>query len=129
MARIRGRNTKPELIVRKLLHGAGYRFRLHVSGLPGRPDVAFSSRRKAIFVHGCFWHQHRDCRLARVPRSRVDYWNAKFARNRARDQVTLDRLAALGWDVLVVWECETACEASLMPRLRRFLGPTRSSCR
>src|SRR5262245_30962610 len=85
MARIRGVDTQPELVVRRLLHGMGYRYRLHYSKLPGRPDLAFPSRRKVIFVHGCFWHSHEQCEFARVPKTRPDYWLAKFERNKARD--------------------------------------------
>ena len=123
MARIRSVNTQPELIVRKLLHGMGYRYRLHYSKLPGRPDVAFPSRRKVIFVHGCFWHAHEHCEFARVPKTRPDYWQAKFASNRARDAATLTRVNALDWAALVVWECEVDNLTALKRRLTRFLGP------
>jgi DNA mismatch endonuclease Vsr len=123
MGRIRRADTKPEMIVRRLLHALGYRFRLQWKPVPGRPDVAFPARRKAIFVHGCFWHQHEGCRLSRVPATRTDFWRAKFDRNRARDARDLGRCAELGWGVLVVWECEARDSPELRDRLRGFLGP------
>lgn len=126
MARIRRANTKPEMIVRKLLHKLGYRFRLQWKDAPGRPDIAFPGRRKIIFVHGCFWHQHEGCRLAHVPGTRRDFWEAKFARNRARDARDLDRAESLGWKVLVIWECEVSGQATLEERLKDFVGPTNS---
>jgi DNA mismatch endonuclease (patch repair protein) len=124
MSLVRGRDTKPEIIVRKLTHGMGYRYRLHVSALPGRPDLAFSSRRRVIFVHGCFWHRHPDpaCKLARLPKSRLDFWRPKLEANRARDIANQQRLTALGWRALVVWECETGDKAALAARIRSFLG-------
>lgn len=124
MARIRGRDTKPELTVRRLLHALGYRFRIQARGLPGRPDVALTRRRKAVFVHGCFWHQHEGCRAAQVPKTRVDFWTEKFARNRRRDAAALEALEALGWSALVVWECELRRPQDLALRLQGFLGPT-----
>lgn len=125
MARIRRADTKPEWIVRRLLHRAGYRFRLQWRAVPGRPDVAFPARRKAIFVHGCFWHQHEGCRLAHVPATRSEFWEAKFTRNRERDARALARAEAEGWDAVVVWECETRDATGLEERLRRFLGAPR----
>ena len=106
MSRIRSRNTKPEIVVRKALHAAGLRFRLHRKDLPGRPDLVFPSRRLAVFVDGCFWHQH-GCRLSHIPRSRLTYWEPKLARNRQRDDVNRRSLSQAGWTVLSVWECET----------------------
>lgn len=123
MARIRGGNTKPELIVRKLLHGLGYRYRLHYAKLPGKPDLAFVSRRKVIFVHGCFWHRHKICEFSRVPKTRTDYWLAKFSANRKRDRLALRKIAKLGWSALVVWECEIGSTKALETNLVRFLGP------
>jgi DNA mismatch endonuclease (patch repair protein) len=122
MRAVRRQHTTPELVVRRLLHAAGYRYRLHDSRLPGSPDLVFSRRRKVIFVHGCFWHGH-DCRSSLNPKSRVDYWDAKIARNRARDQKNAERLQKDGWGVLCVWECETAKgrEKSLKGRLISFL--------
>ncbi|MFL6759460.1 very short patch repair endonuclease [Sphingomonas sp.] len=123
MAAIKGRNTQPERIVRSTLHAAGYRFRIHYNALPGRPDVAFPGRRKAIQVHGCFWHAH-GCGGSHTPATRTEYWAAKFARNKARDARQLAEAKERGWDVMVVWECELKDKA-LPDRLRAFVGPTR----
>lgn len=123
MAAVKGRDTKPEMIVRRAAHALGRRFRLHRKDLPGRPDLVFARDRKAIFVHGCFWHGHDCKRGARLPKTNVDYWQAKIARNVARDQAALKELAAAGWRTLVVWECETKDAAALHDRLARFLGP------
>lgn len=123
MARIRRANTKPERIVRRLLHRLGYRFRLQWKPAPGRPDVAFPGRRKAIFVHGCFWHQHEGCKLSHVPETRREFWKSKFDRNRARDARNLLEAGLQGWDCLVVWECEVAVLDGLAERLTVFLGP------
>lgn len=123
MASVRSKNTAPELVVRRLAHAMGYRYRLHVEGLPGRPDVVFPARRKVIFVHGCFWHGHEDCRSGRVrPQSNVAYWGPKLARNRARDAANLAALAEAGWSALVVWGCELRDEEALRARLAQFLG-------
>ena len=121
MSRVRGRNTQPELLVRRLLHRMGYRFRLQAKELPGRPDVVFRPRRKAIFVHGCFWHRH-GCRRTTTPRSNVAFWNAKFARNVERDRNAVEALETEGWGVIIIWECETADGQALEGRLRAFLG-------
>ena len=123
MSAIRGKNTKPELTVRKMLHAMGYRFRLHRKDLPGNPDIVFPGRLKAIQVHGCFWHQHPNCREGRIPSSRHEYWKEKLSRNVARDGQSLAALGALGWDVLVIWECETGKDSNLANRLVAFLGP------
>jgi DNA mismatch endonuclease (patch repair protein) len=123
MGRIRGRDTKPELIVRRLVHRMGYRYRLHVSHLPGRPDLVFPSRRKIIFVHGCFWHQHPACRDATLPRSRTEFWSTKLRQNVQRDTRQLHVLKRLGWDILVIWECE-ASDEELPRRLVDFLART-----
>jgi DNA mismatch endonuclease (patch repair protein) len=124
MSRIKGRDTKPEMIVRRLVHGLGYRYRLHVGQLPGRPDLVFRSRRRVIFVHGCFWHRHTDpaCRLARLPKSRLDFWKPKLEANASRDATNQTRLGVLGWRVLVVWECETADQDALRSRIESFIG-------
>lgn len=129
MARVRGRDTGPEMVVRRLLYAAGYRYRVQARGLPGRPDLAFPRRRAAVFVHGCFWHSHDCPRGSRTPRANAEFWRAKFSRNRARDVETLARLHALGWRALVVWECELADRDALGARLRAFLGPTRAERR
>jgi DNA mismatch endonuclease (patch repair protein) len=113
MAAIRKRDTAPELRVRRALHAAGLRFRLHRADLPGTPDIVLPRCRVAILVHGCFWHQHPGCRLARRPRGNREYWDPKLARNVARDAATRDALTALGWRVIVVWECETRSAARL----------------
>lgn len=106
MARVKGRDTGPERLVRRALWAAGLRYRLHAADLPGRPDLVFRGRLVALFVHGCFWHQHAGCPRARLPRDNAEYWQAKLARNQARDAAALAALAALGWRALVVWECE-----------------------
>ena len=124
MRRIRGRDTKPELAVRRLLYGLGYRYRLHAQELPGRPDIVFRNRRKAIFVHGCFWHQHEGCRGATTPKTRTAYWMRKFAANRVRDAASLRELSRMGWSALIIWECETRMPAALSSRLSSFLEQT-----
>jgi DNA mismatch endonuclease (patch repair protein) len=106
MSRIRSMDTRPELIVRRLAHSLGYRFRLHRRDLPGVPDLAFPSRRKVVFVHGCFWHRHPRCRFAYSPKSNCEFWATKFAANRARDRRAIRQLRAAGWNPLVIWECE-----------------------
>jgi DNA mismatch endonuclease, patch repair protein len=121
MRAIRSKDMKPELAVRRLAHRLGYRFRLHRSDLPGKPDLVFGPRRKVIFVHGCFWHCH-NCKAAHVPRSNRDYWGPKLERNRLRDQKNLAALAVAGWQSLIVWECETWDENGLAERLKKFLG-------
>ncbi len=106
MSRIRGRDTKPEVLVRSLLHRMGYRFRLHRTDLPGKPDIVLPKYRTIVLVHGCFWHRHRNCRFAYTPKSRMEFWNAKFARNVERDLDVRRQLRKLGWKVVVVWECQ-----------------------
>lgn len=105
MSGIRGSNTKPEVLVRKALFAAGYRYRLQRRDLPGRPDVVMPGRKVAIFVHGCFWHHHQDCRFAKVPATRPEFWDEKLKTNKTRDARCLSELQAMGWRVLVVWEC------------------------
>ncbi len=124
MALIRGRDTKPEIIVRRMLHAMGYRYRLHAKDLPGRPDIVFRSRRKAILVHGCFWHRHPDpaCKLARMPKSRVQFWERKLEGNRERDAANEARLKEMGWKVLTVWECELRDLEQLGNKLSSFIG-------
>ncbi|TBZ21001.1 DNA mismatch endonuclease Vsr [Rhizobium leguminosarum bv. viciae] len=109
MSRIRGRDTKPEMRVRRALHAAGLRYRLHEKGLPGKPDLVFRSRRIVLFVHGCFWHQHPDpnCKLSRMPKSKLEFWRPKLEGNRLRDEKNRSALEAEGWTVVEVWECET----------------------
>ena len=121
MARIRKTDTKPEMLVRRLVHAMGYRFRLHVRGLPGNPDIVLPRHRKAILVHGCFWHRH-DCPDGRkLPRSKPEYWGPKLERNQRRDEADVVRLRELGWDVLIVWECQVRREDLVSDRLQRFL--------
>lgn len=122
MSRIRSKNTVPELKVRALVHGMGYRFRIHRRDLPGSPDLVFPSRRKVIFVHGCFWHRHGKCALSRMPKSRVDFWTTKLNANVARDVATVKNLRKAGWKVLVVWECQLS-GFDLGKRITTFLGP------
>ncbi|MGH6918389.1 MAG: very short patch repair endonuclease [Geminicoccaceae bacterium] len=106
MASIRKRDTRPEIAVRRALHAQGLRFRLHRNDLPGTPDVVLPGRRLAVFVHGCFWHQHPGCKWSRMPSGNTSYWGPKLARNVARDAKARQQLEALGWNVLVVWECD-----------------------
>lgn len=113
MAGIRSKNTRPEIIVRKVLHSIGYRFRLHRDDLPGSPDIVLPGRNIAIFVHGCFWHRHAQCRLATLPATRREFWNAKFEANVNRDQNAIFQLRSKGWRVLLVWECSTKSEVGL----------------
>jgi DNA mismatch endonuclease (patch repair protein) len=121
MQSVRQKDTGPELTVRRLAHGLGFRFRLHRRDLPGRPDLVFPGRRKAVFVNGCFWHGHDGCSKGRLPKSRRDYWVPKIARNKERDAAAVERLKAAGWRVLTVWQCETRNPAALARRLRNFL--------
>jgi DNA mismatch endonuclease (patch repair protein) len=121
MRRIQKRDTKPELAVRRMTHAMGFRFRLHRRDLPGVPDLVLPRHQKAIQIHGCFWHQHEGCRLARQPKSRLDYWLPKLARNAERDHETRAALEAAGWSYLVIWECETQKPEMLQSILRRFL--------
>lgn len=126
MAAIRGKNTKPEIIVRRLLHGLGYRYRLHRKDLPGRPDLAFPSRRTAVFVHGCFWHSHT-CKYGSVqPATNASFWSDKRAANVARDARQQAALEKAGWSIFVVWECETKNPEPLEAALVRFLDTDRS---
>lgn len=113
MALVKSRDTKPEIRVRKALWTAGLRYRLHVPGLPGKPDVVFPGRKLAIFVHGCFWHRHPGCARTRIPKTRQEFWEHKFAGNVERDQRKIAGLEELGWKVLVIWECETENAAQL----------------
>lgn len=122
MRAVPSRNTRPEIRVRQIVHRLGYRFRLHRDDLPGKPDIAFPSHQKAIFVHGCFWHQHNGCRRASVPQSNSRFWRNKLTRNAVRDAKQLVAIKKCGWQALVVWECEIKNEKLLTSRLRRFLG-------
>jgi DNA mismatch endonuclease (patch repair protein) len=125
MAKIRSGDTKPEMVVRRLLHARGYRYRLHRKDLPGKPDLVFGPRRKAIFIHGCFWHQHDapKCLDGRKPKSNTGYWHSKLERNVERDRRHLAKLAEHGWEALVIWECQTKDTEALLRQIEAFLGP------
>lgn len=123
MRSVRGKNTRPEMVVRRLAHRLGYRFRLHRRDLPGSPDLVFPARRAVIFVHGCFWHQHDCPRGARRPSSNASYWHPKLARNVERDGEVRQRLGDEGWRVLAIWECEMRDSEQLSRRLTGFLDP------
>ena len=123
MSRIKSSNTSVELTVRRLIHGMGYRYRLHSKGLPGKPDIVFGPRRKVIFVHGCFWHQHpsTDCPDNRIPKSNLAYWQPKLERNQKRDSDNQQALLDSGWESLIVWECELRVPSALSERIKQFL--------
>lgn len=122
MAAIRSENTGPEMAIRTIIHRLGYRYRLHVRSLPGRPDLVFPSRRKVVFVHGCFWHRHPKCRYATSPKTRKEFWQGKFASNVARDRRATRKLRRMGWAVLTVWACELKKRDKLTERLNDFLS-------
>ena len=121
MARVRSRDTKPERAVRRLISNLGCRYRLHARDLPGRPDIVLRRSHKAIFVHGCFWHRHRSCALARIPKSRTAFWINKLEGNRLRDLRNERRIRKLGWQTLKIWECELRNLAKVEAKVRRFL--------
>lgn len=123
MARIRDKNTKPEIIVRKLVYALGYRYRLHVSNLPGKPDLVFRKPKKVIFVQGCFWHRH-SCRFGKVkPKQNRKYWETKFSKNVARDKANIKKLKKEGWQIKEIWECQIRRSDFLIKILQRFLSP------
>jgi len=121
MSKVRSKDTKPEKVVRSLLHKSGFRFRLHRDDLPGRPDIVLPKHQKVIFVHGCFWHGHEGCKRSSRPESNVEYWDKKLDRNIERDRRNRRDLRRLGWKVLVVWECETKRYRHLVRKIKRFL--------
>ena len=125
MRRVRGKDTKPERAVRRIATDMGYRYRLQYSKLPGRPDLAFPGRRRVIWVHGCYWHRHDGCRLASTPKSHIQFWQEKFEANQSRDLKNADMVRQLGWQVLVIWQCETRNEDSVGAKIAEFLGPTK----
>jgi DNA mismatch endonuclease (patch repair protein) len=124
MRRVRSVDTFPELFVRRWLHRRGFRFRLHRASLPGTPDIVLPRHRVVVFVHGCFWHRHEGCPRSSVPKTNVEYWTAKFARNVARDAVVRGQLAELGWTIIVVWECEIRAELFAARLLKALEGGT-----
>jgi DNA mismatch endonuclease (patch repair protein) len=128
MRAIRSKDMRPELAVRSLVHRLGYRFRLHRKDLPGKPDLVFVSRRKVIFVHGCFWHAHK-CKIAHAPKSNLAYWGPKLEHNRVRDGKNVEALRADGWTTMVIWECEIRSERTLKKRIRAFLSANAASWR
>ena len=122
MSHIRDKETGPEWAVRRLVHALGFRYRLHVKGLPGKPDLVLARHRKVIFVHGCFWHRHKDCERARLPNSRGEFWLPKLQANATRDARNARRLRNLGWGVMTIWECQLIDIERLTSRIRRFLN-------
>ncbi|MDX8410370.1 MAG: DNA mismatch endonuclease Vsr [Mariprofundaceae bacterium] len=124
MSRIRRADTKPEMTVRRLVHGMGYRYRLHAKELPGHPDLVFRPRKKVIFVHGCFWHQH-GCSQYRMPKSRKEFWLPKLRKNVERDQYVYQQLETRGWGILLIWECQLKNTISLRQHIKEFLGGPR----
>jgi DNA mismatch endonuclease (patch repair protein) len=122
MSHIRSKNTAPEMIVRRVVHGMGYRYRLHRKDLPGKPDLVFPGRHKIIFVHGCVWHQHIGCKDGHLPKSNHKYWIPKLDRNTKRDKKAMEALAEMGWEVLVIWECEITNRDRLSIKLNLFLS-------
>lgn len=129
MRAVKSKNTTTEMVVRRLVHALGYRYRLHRKDLPGVPDLVFPSRRAVIFVHGCFWHQHECPRGARIPKTRRDYWTPKLRKNQKRDRQHQEHLHRSGWRVLVIWECEINSSVELADRLSVFLNSARSGTR
>ena len=121
MSRVKSKNSRAELLVRSIVHRLGFRFRVHAARLPGKPDVVLARHRKVIFVHGCFWHRHRRCRPIKIPENNTVFWARKFSENVVRDKRNQRQLRRLGWQVLVVWECETKDTAALTSKLKRFL--------
>ena len=121
MRQIRGRDMRPEILVRRVVHKMGFRYRLHQKDLPGKPDLVFRPRKKVIFVHGCFWHQHH-CLGGRLPKSNIEYWHGKLQRNVQRDQRVKAELEASGWQILIIWECEIKPIESMRKRLSEFLS-------
>lgn len=121
MSRVKGKDTTPELRVRKAAYALGFRYSLHRKDLPGKPDLCFTKLKTAIFVHGCFWHRHQGCKKASLPRSRTEYWHQKFTANVKRDEKVLARLSDLGWNVHIIWECQTKDDVELRERLYKIL--------
>jgi DNA mismatch endonuclease (patch repair protein) len=125
MSTVGSKNTGPEISVRKMLHGVGYRYNLHKRDLPGSPDIVFPKKKKVIFVHGCFWHGH-DCKYGRLPKSKIGYWSTKINANKERDKIHINKLKNLGWESIVVWQCQLKDQAKTKQRLINFLGPAKT---
>ncbi len=123
MALVKNKNTKPEMLVRSMVYGLGYRYRLHGNKLPGKPDLVFKSKKKVIFIHGCYWHRHENCKLARLPKSRLDFWLPKLESNKLRDQKNQKLLHDMGWSFLVIWECEIGNQDKMKEKITNFLSP------
>jgi len=121
MSRVKSRDTRPEMAVRRMVFAMGYRYRLHGRHLPGKPDLVFSSRRKVLFVHGCFWHGHEGCRLSGIPKTNIGFWQSKIVSNRERDTRNLQELSTLGWSALAVWQCELKNEEEIAQKIHDFL--------
>ena len=122
MSAIKSKNTKPEIAVRKLLHSMGYRFRLHRKDLPGSPDIVLPKYKTVIFVHGCFWHRHENCRYASIPKTRKEFWENKFKTNVKRDKEIQEKIKNIGWKYVVIWECEARNIESIEEKIKRFLN-------
>lgn len=127
MSRVSGKDTGPEMVVRRMLHMMGFRYRLHAKDLPGKPDVVLPRHRKVVFVHGCFWHGHRNCKRSKRPSSNEKFWNEKIEKNIKRDETAKRKLKKVGWDVLVVWECQTKNKENLKEILLKLLNGGREN--
>ena len=129
MSRIRSKNTKPEILVRSILHRAGYRFRIHVKKLPGTPDIVLPKYRTVIFVHGCFWHRHTNCNNSTMPKTRIEFWESKFKSTIERDRIKIEKLRLSGWNVVIIWECELEHGViTLINRLSNELSEKNMNC-
>ncbi|WP_241494473.1 very short patch repair endonuclease [Pseudomonas asplenii] len=122
MSRVKSKNTRPEMFIRRMLHRAGFRYRLHDTTLPGKPDIVFPRKRKIIFVNGCFWHRHEGCKQAKIPKSNQVFWHAKLEGNKMRDKCNLRELHNAGWETMIVWECELKDVQTLEKKLLEFLS-------
>lgn len=130
MSSIRGKDTGPEMVVRRFLHGQGYRYRIHRKDLPGKPDIVIPRLKVCIFVHGCFWHRHPGCPFATIPKTRPEFWNEKLQKNVMRDLANIDTLEAAGWNILIVWECQLKKDPQTLEKLEqklRLLSPDKAT--
>lgn len=121
MSNIKAKDTNPEMVVRRLIHAMGYRYRLHIKDLPGKPDLVFRPRRKVIFIHGCFWHQHEGCKVSHIPKSNLSYWLPKLEKTKKRDKTHIQQLNDKGWGVFVIWECQLKNIEIVKKKIRGFL--------